>query len=157
MRKLTVILQGIQIGHKCHLLIILFFFQSCYFFEADELGDQFTAKVLNDTSYDLTIVFQSNNGELEEIYLTRDELYGYNGHRGVFDGDDIVSEHLFQEIYNHDYGMVIYVDDVKKQHWEGPPREMGESVHNFYNYSSWESQDGYNYIFTIKDSDLIMN
>jgi len=139
--KLIKHMKIIQIGRKYFIYIILIsFFTSCDIFKWDSSGYySFSSHIVNKTEDSVRIILYNE----ESLYaldttLSPDAKILHNGAREVGKDDDVLTQYLFHDYYNESYILEVYRKDSLIESWYGPARFMGDSVHHFYNYDSWD-------------------
>ncbi|MCF8226043.1 MAG: hypothetical protein K9J30_09200 [Bacteroidales bacterium] len=97
------------------------------------------------------------------LFILPDSNYVAEGGFGFDFEEDPVIDGLFSTDDNRFWNEISIVwNDTFKHTWYGPPREMPDSIHSFFNYNSWdviagpESTTGF-VRFTILEADLTAN
>lgn len=159
--KLIGLIKYILIGHK---ILYLFFIlpvtlTSCW----EKKHDYFyEIKFKNVTSDTLLLVLGVSDSDyypdsiiIQPNFDTNAEfLGGFN----VDEGENIVINMFYGSNKPFIEQARVFRNDSIKVTWNGPAREMADSIHHFYNYNSWDSwlvddDDGI-VMFTIYESDL---
>ncbi|MCF8357157.1 MAG: hypothetical protein K9H26_00255 [Prolixibacteraceae bacterium] len=165
-RKLTRLIVISRIGRKSmQVSILMLFLSGCW---QDNPDNYYQVYVRNDTADTLLLLLGKDDAVYNEllnykIKPYRDTTLDWHGVIGLNNDEDPV-RCVFSEGHTQFQDQArIYRHDSLKAAWEGPGREMPDSVHHFYNYNSWESWlleekqiDGATGIvmFTIYESDL---
>ena len=157
--KLIMLITDILIGHKkAYIILISLLLTSCRLFFLDDQGDySYKSYILNDTEDTLKIISVKDVDiyGLDRIILPS-EYIPFKGGRKVYKGDDVLKEHLFVDSEDS-FDVLIYLNNKLAVKWIGPAQEMGDSIHHFYNYDSWDVElidNEYEIIFTILESDM---
>lgn len=153
------LMRTIRIGHSVLLILIVSVMSSCRIFEIDDMGDyEFISYIINGTDDSLRVILynEASMFELDTIIPANNKI-PYNGGPEVAKEDNILTDHLFNDYYNDSYIVNVYRGDSLSVKWLGPASYMGDSVHHFYNYNSWDVglvNNEYILEFTIYESDL---
>jgi len=123
------------------------------------MGDYKYKSYIKNESNDSLRVLIDKEGSLYSLDTTiaHNEQVVYNSGREVDKSDDVLTERLFLETYDDSYNVSVYIDDGLYITWTGPASFMGDSIHHFYNYDSWNvelNDNVYELCFTINESDL---
>ncbi len=160
MKKLMTHMQTTRIGHNILIYcIILVSLLSCDLFrwDVDDDAYRFVSYIKNGTNDSLRIHLHKKNNSFEiDTTLASSHKFIYSG-SPVSEEDDILTEHLFDDPYNDSYTLSVYKADTLVVKWDGPAKEMGDSIHHFYNYDSWDVEligNDYELEFTIYESDI---
>lgn len=153
-RKLMMHTTSTLIGHKLVIASLLICISGCWQKNYDY---SFRSYILNMTGDSIRLNFsiESSNLIIDTILFDGD-LIDFNGHRDVMKEDNVLTDHLFHGSYGS-YVVKIFHSDSLEIEWMGPASFMGDSVHHFFNYDSWQvnfMNDEYELIFTILDSDI---
>ena len=159
MKKLILPMQTTTIGLKIFLFLFLFSMPGCRIFEIDDYGDyQFISYIKNGSNERLRIqICNGLSGHNMDTTIGVNSMLMYNAGPKVKEGDDVLAEFLFHDYYNESYIVKIYRSDSLLVQRIGPASYMGDSVHHFYNYDSWEVElvdNEYVLEFTIYESDI---
>jgi hypothetical protein len=161
MKMLIMRMIYIQTGHKVklYLLILLTLMSSCDLFRWDDGGDyKYKSYIRNESNSSIRILIDKENSPYSlDTILVHNEQVIYNSGREVDKGDDVLTERLFLDSYDDSYNVNIFIDDSLYIVWTGPTTYMGDSIHHFYNYDSWDIElidNEYILEFTIYESDL---
>jgi len=79
----------------------------------------------------------------------------YNGSR--VSNEEEIEYNLFHDFYDDFCKIQIYKSDTLVKTWDGPAQSMGDTIHHFYNYDSWDVEltgTKYTLVFSILESDL---
>lgn len=150
----------ILIGHKFNfILVVSFLLSGCWLSEVDDLGDYKYISYIKNESNDSLRIYINKESSVYEIDSTiaTDTKIPYNGGREVNNGDDVLTKRLFFDSFDDSYDVCVYINDRLVIKWIGPASYMGDSVHHFYNYDSWDVElvnNEYILEFTIYESDL---
>lgn len=158
---------GIMIGHSRFLMLICIVIglQGCRLFEWDRFeGYNYQCILLNSTNDTLKFVFGSDTIVYtpEKFFIYPDSSYQYASF-DLNDEEDPVRDGLYKERNRLTEQVRVYVDDSLVINWQGPPREMADTVHHIFNYNSWENildkEEAMGYdgmvLFTIRESDYM--
>jgi len=160
----------ILIGHNAHLiyglLLIIITLTSCDLFSWDEISDcYYNVYIENQTSDTLKIYGGTDTASYtkDSFYVNPYEKVDYYDGFSLNKGEDPIRNGFFHETTRSKSEQIrIYINNKLVINWIGPPREMGDTIHHFFNYNSWVSQlnkNGKDGIiqFTIYESDLKSN
>lgn len=161
MHKLMLRIIYTLIGHKniLYLLALLFLIPSCDLFRWDDGGDYKYISYIKNESFDSLRIYIHKNFSIYNIDSTiaHNSKICYNGGREVDKMDDVLTERLFFDSFDDSYDVSVYLNDSLVIKWSGPASYMGDSIHHFYNYDSWNVElidNEYILEFTIIESDL---
>jgi len=143
--KWNITMMNTLIGRKKIGLIIIvilsFGLNSCIFeyFEDEPADYIYTIYFKNATNDTLTLILGNDSldyGEDKFVLNPLDSVPPHHGF-GVDKGDDVITK-LFSGYRPLQDQARIYKEDSLIVNWYGPPREMPDSVHHFFNYNSWD-------------------
>jgi hypothetical protein len=157
-------IQFIQIGHKFGFVICIFL-GSCNLFEWDTPPEaKYWIFVKNESLDALVLIREFNNGTIHS------DSFPILALGSTYLDDNVILKSKKQDPLKEVFSDIassftqsakILKGDSLVAYWEGPPKEMGDSVHHFFNYSSWEviqypADSSVNGIiqFTITEEDL---
>lgn len=144
--------------------IMILFLSGCILINVDPCGPYvYRIEFLNETNETIDLLLiPTNYGKA--IKLIPDSIVDYSGFC-LDEDEDVILDGLFPE--NHDVfwnEISIRWQDSLIHTWTGPPRELHDSVHHFFNYNSWEylpkesNPEEYWYVrFIIQEKDLVPN
>jgi hypothetical protein len=155
-----------MIGRKKHIniVIILIIISSlnCCIFEyfEDKPDDYLYTVYFKNSSHDTIDIVLGNdslNYAVDEFVLNPFDSVPYYSY-GVNKGENVIKDKLFSDVRSMLDQARVYKSDSLVVNWYGPPREMADSIHHFFNYNSWDywlidKHDGI-VRFTIYDEDL---
>ena len=162
-RKLMKLMTSLKTGQNSILLVLMVtLLSSCWSRHYDY---SYSKKISNSTS-DTLLLLLGKDGEaypVDSILIMPTSEFTFDGTPGIDKKEDPVKR-IFSGGYRpFEEQARVYRNDSLKVTWDGPAREMADSIHHFYNYNSWESwvldesQSDERYgvvMFTIYDSDL---
>ena len=143
--KWSITMMNTMIGRKkaiglIFVVILSFGLNSCIFeyFEDEPADYIYAIYYKNATNDTLTLILGNDSldyGEREFVLNPLDSVpyFGF----GVDKGDDVITK-LFSGYRPLQDQARIYKEDSLIVNWYGPPREMPDSVHHFFNYNSWD-------------------
>jgi len=158
----------IMIGHKIKWLfcLIIICINGCSLFNWDEVKEyDYDCIISNATNDTLEITFGVDIAKysIESFSILPNDNFIYeNGTFPINEDKNPITEGLFNEPpWPFVEQTRVYINEKLVIKWLGPPREMDDSIHHFYNYNSWESFLDKNakghegkVIFTIYESDM---
>ena len=143
--KWNIIIMNTLIGRKkaiyfIYIVIVGCGLNSCLLeFLNDEPADYIYAIYFKNATDDtLTLILGNDSldyGEREFVLSPLDSLPYYG--IGLDQGDDVI-ERLFSGRRTLMDQARIYKNDSLVVNWYGPPCEMHDSIHHFFNYNSWD-------------------
>jgi len=161
MKMLIMRMIYILTGHKdkFYLLILLTLMSSCDLFRWDDGGDyKYKSYIRNESISSIRILIDKENSPYSlDTILAHNEQVIYNSGREVDKGDDVLTERLFLDSYDDSYNVSVFIEDSLYVVWSGPSTFMGDSVHHFYNFDSWNVElidNVYELSFTINETDI---
>jgi hypothetical protein len=161
MHKLMLHIIYTLIGLKniLYLLALMFLLPGCDLFRWDDGGDyKYISYIKNESNDSLRIYIHKSTSIYNiDSTIAHNSKISYNGGREVDKRDDVLTERLFYDSFDNSYDVSVYLEDSLVVKWSGPPSYMGDSIHHFYNYDSWNVEligNVYELEFVIYESDL---
>lgn len=156
--KLIELIQYIQIGlNRFSIIFIFVFLTSCW---SRNYNYRYSVRIHNSTSDTLLLILGKDNEDyyVDSIQILPVGVFTFVGTPGIDKHQNAVRCILNSRNRPFQDQARVYRNDSLKVVWDGPPREMPDSIHHFYNYKSWESwlidDDEGVVMFTIYESDL---
>jgi len=145
MMKWIMHLTGITIGRNIIVIFTLLLLGAFQCGEKIEPKDNnYTVWVHNVTSNKISIAFKDNYGEFSDAYpeifiIANDSSSRFPFSPFGFNKTDVELNPV-KYILNKNYitETLVYRNDSLKVTWKGPAADLPDSIHNFYNYNSWE-------------------
>lgn len=161
--KLMQHITRILIVHRSFFLLsgIILLFKGCFLFNIDSVPYANYEVEIHNKSKDTVVINLNPHPTFDYGVLLYPDAFYHQGRIGLYEeNEDPIIDGLFNST-DIRFPNEVYIewDDTLRRTWKGPARDMGDSIHHFYNYKSWvvyENQDSNNYVrFYIEDSDLI--
>ena len=142
--KWNIIMMNTMIGRKkifLQLLLISLITNSCIFEHFEDPPDDYNYRIYykNATNDTLILLLGSDSAayETETFKLYPLDSVRHNG-IPINKGEDVIKDGLFSGYYLLEDQARVYKEDSLVVNWYGPPREMHDSIHHFFNYNSWD-------------------
>tara|TARA_Y100001949_G_C15733172_1_gene220306 strand:- start:77 stop:508 length:432 start_codon:yes stop_codon:yes gene_type:complete len=133
------------------ILVLSLFFNSCCCKEPD-LEREYHVSYQNSTDQSVQLVID-RGATADSFNITSglshliDETYMDNANSPI---------NAYVDILSSDYAQVkLYANNALQQTWQGPGRDLEDSVNTPFNYNSWQTNSGNSKItFSIKQEDI---